>query len=104
MTEVATGGGGEGEGVAKKKKMKKKKKNVEGSEAKPTGEEAPPSGETLGILLSLRWASNICLVVRGNKLILEEEKGRWRRRRGEGGAEGEAPGDPTKPLSNPTGE
>ena len=53
MTEVATGGGGEGEGVAKKKKKKKKKKKAEGGKATPTGKEAPPSGETSGILLSL---------------------------------------------------
>ena len=66
MTEVGTGGGGEGEGVAKKKKKKKKKKKA--------GEEAPPSGETSGILLSLRWASKLSCRERGQTLILANER------------------------------
>ena len=64
MAEVGTGGGGEGEGVALKKKKKKK---AEGGEATPTGEEAPPSGDTSGILLSLCGLAS-CLVGRGDKL------------------------------------
>ena len=74
MTEVGTGGGGEGEGVAKKKKKKKKKKKAEGGEATPTGEEAPPSGDTSGILLSLRWASKLSYRERGQALILANER------------------------------
>ena len=35
------------------KKKKKKKKKAEWSEATPTGEETPPTGDTSSILLSL---------------------------------------------------
>ena len=73
MTEVTTGGGGEGEGVAKKKKKKQKKK-AEGGEATPTGEEAPPSGDTSGILLSLRWDSKLSYRERRQTLILANER------------------------------
>ena len=72
MTEVATGGGGEGEGegVAKKKRKKMKKmKKAEGGKATPSGEEAPPTGDTSGILLSLRWASNLSCSERQQTLI-----------------------------------
>ena len=69
MTEVATGGGGEGEGEGVAKKKRKKMKKAEGGKATPSGEEAPPTGDTSGILLSLRWASNLSCSERQQTLI-----------------------------------
>ena len=53
--------------VAKKKRKKMKK--AEGGKATPSGEEAPPTGDTSGILLSLRWASNLSCSKRQQTLI-----------------------------------